>query len=96
VIVRTRCRIAALTLTALLGYALSACGSNAQREPTGGNGELAEGWTSMRAMPEQRTEVSVAALGERIYVLGGFARTGATVVARVRCLHTMSCATHGA
>lgn len=36
---------------------------------------LAQGtgrWTSGAAMPSERTEVAVAEVGERIYVLGGF------------------------
>src|SRR5690606_2717922 len=39
--------------------------------------ERAEGeWRAMQPMPDERTEVSVATDGERIYVLGGFRQAG--------------------
>jgi hypothetical protein len=34
-------------------------------------------WTSAAAMPEERTEVAVAKLGGRVYVVGGFGGSGA-------------------
>lgn len=38
-------------------------------------------WTSLRPMPQERTEISAATDGQGIYVIGGFALDGSRVVA---------------
>src|SRR5918992_5598947 len=36
-------------------------------------------WRALAAVPSERTEVAAAAVGDRIWVLGGYAPDGATV-----------------
>jgi N-acetylneuraminic acid mutarotase len=45
--------------------------------PTAGGGEPA--WRALAPVPTERTEVAAAAVGERIWVLGGYAPDGATL-----------------
>ena len=45
--------------------------------PTAGGGEPA--WRTLAPVPTERTEVAAAAVGDRIWVLGGYAPDGATL-----------------
>lgn len=49
-------------------------------------------WTPLRPMPQERTEISAATDGQRIYVVGGFAPDGSRVVAP-RAMHIYDPAT---
>ncbi|HEX2178389.1 MAG TPA: kelch repeat-containing protein [Actinomycetota bacterium] len=64
----------------LLLTVLPACSPG---EPDGGTGPAPErssaGWRTLSDAPNQRTEVAAAAVGDRIYVLGGFVPPGRTV-----------------
>jgi hypothetical protein len=81
---RPRGRWPGRVVVALAAAALTAggCSSDGATTPattapgssaTGGSGD---GWTTRAAAPVERTEVGAAALGGRIWVLGGFAGTG--------------------
>lgn len=55
---------------------LPACGGSAGRDP--GGTPAGDGWATLAPMSEARQEVGVAALGDRIYVAGGFRADAST------------------
>ncbi len=47
---------------------------------TSASGQLAGSWSIKAAAPTKRTEVAVASLGTKIYIIGGFGRLGVTAL----------------
>ena len=72
-------RVGPLLLILLMGVAaLPACGGGGGSEPGPSTPPLAEGWAQLAPMNEARQEVGVAAIGDRIYVVGGYRADGTT------------------
>jgi non-specific serine/threonine protein kinase len=68
------------TLAAVLAFALLiACGSEPGSGTSPAPERSTEGWRTLKGAPNQRTEVAAAALGDKIYVAGGFVPPGRTV-----------------
>lgn len=65
-------------LAAILLLAVAACGDGAGTSPAPQRTPASE-WRTLRAAPNQRTEVAAAAAGGRIFVAGGFVPPGRTV-----------------
>jgi N-acetylneuraminic acid mutarotase len=56
-----------------------ACGSDSASRTSPAPERSSPGWRTLKAAPNQRTEVAAAALGDKIYVIGGFVPPGRTV-----------------
>ena len=67
-------------LLLLLGLALPACGGGGGggSDPGPSAPAIGEGWARLAPMNEARQEVGVAAIGDRIYVAGGYRADGTT------------------
>lgn len=68
----------AVLSAAVLTVGIAAVVYAATRESNAPRGESAESWAALAPSPLSRTEVGAARVGDRIYVVGGFASTGGT------------------